>query len=92
MRSRTTKDFRDCLQRLPQRVQHQAKDAFKLFQHDNSHPSLRFKRVHQTRPIYSARISINYRVVAVIHGDEILWFWAGSHADYGRLLVRMRAD
>ena len=91
MKSRTTKDFRDCLQRLPQQVRQQAKDAFNLFRHDNSHPSLRFKRVHQTQPIYSVRISINYRVVGVVDGDEILWFWAGSHADYDKLLVRMRA-
>ena len=91
MKSRTTKGFRECLKRLPRRVQQQAKDAFKLFKQDNSHPSLRFKRVHQTRPVDSVRISINYRVVGVVDGDEILWFWAGSHADYDKLLAQMRA-
>jgi len=57
-----------------------------LFKQDHTHPSLRFKCVHQTQPIYSARISMKYRVVGVVDGDEILWFWAGSHAEYEKLL------
>jgi hypothetical protein len=61
MKSKTTREFRRAFARLPQRIQSQARDAFKLFLQDQQHPSLRFKRVHSTRPIFSARIPIDYR-------------------------------
>ena len=91
MKSRTTKSFRACLHNLPRQIQQQAKSAFKLFKQNHTHPSLHFKRVHETQPVYSARITLKYRAVGVVDGDEILWFWAGSHAEYDKLLARMRA-
>jgi mRNA-degrading endonuclease RelE of RelBE toxin-antitoxin system len=91
MKSRTTKSFRASLASLPRQVQQQAKGAFKQFKEDHTYPSLHFKRVHERQPVYSARISLKYRVVGVVDGDEIVWFWAGSHADYEKLLARMRA-
>ena len=48
-----------------------------------------FRRVHPTRPIYSARISNSYRALGVRDGDEVIWFWIGSHADYDHLLSRL---
>ena len=46
----------------------------------------RFKLVHTSRPIYSVRIGLAYRALGVRDGDEIIWFWIGSHTDYDRLL------
>ena len=89
MRSRTTQRFREAFQILPQRVQRQARDAYRLFAANPQHPSLRFKPVHPTRPIYSVRISSNYRALGVRDGDTIVWFWIGSHADYDRLLAHL---
>ncbi len=34
----------------------------------------------------SVRIGIGYRALGVRKGEEIIWFWIGSHADYDRLL------
>jgi len=67
-------------------VQERARAAYRLFQQEPSHPSLRFKVVHSSRPIYSVRIGLGYRALGVRDGDEIVWFWIGSHADYDRLL------
>jgi hypothetical protein len=67
-------------------VQERARAAYRLFQQEPSHPSLRFKVVHTSRPIYSVRIGLGYRALGVRDGDEIVWFWIGSHADYDRLL------
>jgi hypothetical protein len=89
MRSRTTDRFRKAFRRLPEQVRRQARETYKLFEQDPYHPSLRFKRVHPSRPIYSARISINYRALGVRDGEEIIWFWIGSHADYENLLSRL---
>src|ERR1700756_2318853 len=50
-------------------------------------PSLRFKPVHPTRPIYSVRIGPMYRAVGILESDEIVWYWIGSHADYDKLLT-----
>ena len=60
-----------------------------LFDEDPSHPSLRFKQVHSTRPIFSARVTLNHPTLAVRKGDTWIWFWIGSHSDYDTLLERL---
>lgn len=86
MKSRTTKKFRQALAELPDQVRKQARIAYQQFKKDPNHPSLRFKKVHQKLPIYSARISRDYRAVAQIEQDTVIWFWIGSHTDYDKLL------
>jgi hypothetical protein len=88
--SRTTAQFRRAFAELPPEVQRQARRAYRLFRQNPNHPSLRFKPVHPRRPIYSVRISPDYRAVGILEGDEIIWFWIGSHADYDRLLSHWR--
>jgi hypothetical protein len=88
MRSRTTVRFRRALSDLPEPVQRQARQAYEIFKNDPYHPSLRFKRVHPIRPIYSVRISRDYRAVGIRDGDDVVWFWIGSHADYNRLIAQ----
>lgn len=89
MKSRTTSEFRRLFANLPQQVQQQARAAYRQFQSDPNYPSLRFKKVHPELPIYSARVSKNYRAVGQINGDTVIWFWIGSHAEYDRLLRQM---
>lgn len=89
MTSRRTKRFRECFARLPPDIQSQAKRAYQQFRDDPRHPSLRFKRVHRTEPIYSVRVSQSYRAVGVLRDDAIIWFWIGSHDDYDRLLSQL---
>lgn len=85
MISRTTKRFRSALQALPQSVRRQAREAYRLFRDNPRHPSLSFKMV-QAPAIFSARIGLHYRALAVRSGEEVVWFWIGTHADYDRLL------
>ncbi len=89
MNSKTTKRFRQMLAKLPSDVRRQAQEAYKLFRQNLNHPSLRFKRVHNTEPIYSARININYRAIGVVDGGEIVWFWIGQHAEYDKILSQL---
>jgi hypothetical protein len=72
MNSRTTERFRRAYAALPEQVRRQAREAYRLFEQNPYHPSLRFRQVHPTRPIYSARININYRVLGVRDGDDII--------------------
>jgi hypothetical protein len=89
MKSRTTADFREAFAELPLHVQRQARAAYRRFQQDPQHPGLHFKRIHDTEPIYSARVGLHYRAVGVVDNDSIAWFWIGSHADYDALLERI---
>ena len=91
MKSRTTKDFRILLASLPPDIQRRARDAYKLFRVNSSHPSLHFKPIHSKArgSFYSVRIGIHYRALALREEDELVWFWIGSHADYDRLLSQM---
>lgn len=89
MRSHTTPRFREALAGLPAPVQRQARAAYRLFASDPTHPSLRFKQVHTTRPIYSARVGLGYRALCVREGEDVIWFWIGSHADYDHLIASL---
>lgn len=89
MKSRTTAEFRKSFAALPKQVQEQTRDAYRQFKENPNYPSLRFKKVHPELPIYSARISNNYRAVGQLDGDTVIWFWVGSHAEYDRLLSQL---
>lgn len=89
MKSHTTASFRESLASLPNNIQARARAAYRRFCSNPGHRSLQFKKVHQTRPIYSARINDDYRVVGTIHGDAIVWFWVGKHEEYERLLKQL---
>ena len=89
MKSSTTTEFRKLFADLPEQVQQQTRAAYRQFKEDPSHPSLRFKKVHPDLPIYSARISKNYRAVGQLDGDTVIWFWVGSHTDYDKLLGQL---
>ncbi len=89
MKSRTTAEFRKSFATLPKQVQEQTRDAYRQFKENPSYPSRRFKKVHPELPIYSARISNNYRAVGQLDGDTVIWFWVGSHAEYDRLLSQL---
>ena len=90
MISRTTAKFRAAFDELPADVQRRARRAYRLFRRDPNHPSLRFKAVHPTQPVFSVRITGGYRAVGVRTGEEIVWFWIGTHAAYERLLAQRR--
>lgn len=89
MISRTTEKFRTLFALLPSSIKSQAKQAYLQFKKDPYHPSLQFKRVHSSKPIYSVRVNIDYRAVGIVKNNEIIWFWIGSHSVYDRLLKQL---
>ncbi len=48
------------------------------------------KRVHSKMPIFSVRITKDYRAVGIQKDGEMIWFWIGSHGDYEKLLRQIR--
>lgn len=89
MKSRTTAQFRKMFAVLPEQVQEQTREAYRQFKQDPSYPGLRFKKIHPKLPIYSARISRNYRAVGQLDEDTVIWFWVGSHTEYDELLDQL---
>jgi len=90
MKSRTSPRFKKCAASLPPEIKKSAREAFKLFSEDPYYPGLRFKKVHSSLPVFSVRINIDYRAAGMVDGDEIIWFWIGSHADYEKLLKSLK--
>jgi hypothetical protein len=86
VRSRTTERFRSQLATLPKPIQDKAVSAYALWSANPDHPSLRFKKVHQSLPIYSVRIDRGWRAVGVLDGDTVVWYWIGPHSSYEALL------
>jgi hypothetical protein len=86
VKSEVSPEFIKCFQKLPQRIRRQARKNYRLWKRNPSHSSLQFKRVGKRMPVYSVRVAIGWRALAVKQNSSILWFWIGSHAAYERML------
>ena len=86
IQSRTTQRFRQAYGKLPEEIRRQARQAYRLFQKDPHHPSLRFKKVEEETNTFSVRVGLGYRALGVMKGSTIVWFWIGSHAEYDGLV------
>jgi hypothetical protein len=69
--------------------QKQAIHCYQLWRSNPYHPSLQFKCVSPTQPIYSVRISLSYRALGILQGNHVTRFWIGNHSDYEKLLRRI---
>ncbi len=88
MKSRATRNFWKYYERLPRLEQQRARKAYVIWKQNPASPGLHFKRVNAQEPIYSARVSEDYRVVGLLERDTMVWYWIGPHDDYERLLKR----
>ena len=86
MQSRTTRQFWRLFRDLPYDAQQEAKRAYRLFQSSPAHPGLQFKKLEGEDNIYSVRIGLEYRALAVRNRDRVVWYWIGSHREYDRLV------
>jgi hypothetical protein len=83
MRHRASRRFWACYNALPIEIQRLADRSYELLRQDSDHPSLHFKKVGR---FWSVRVGLHYRALAVEDGQDIVWFWIGSHAEYDRLI------
>ena len=90
MRSRVNERFRKAFDELPEEIQRRSRKAYARWHENPSHPSLQYKKVHGTQPIYSVRIALGWRAIGILQGEEMIWFWIGSHAEYDKLLAQLR--
>ena len=83
MKSSTTPDFWVAYRNLLPEAKSRARTAYRLWQANSRHPSLRFKKVGE---VWSVRVGGAHRALAVLQGDTFFWFWIGTHDEYERLL------
>jgi hypothetical protein len=53
-----TDDFISAFRVLPDAVKDQARKNYRLWRANPYHPSLHFKQIHRTEPLYSVRIGL----------------------------------
>jgi plasmid maintenance system killer protein len=85
LNSFTRPSFWRAYEKLDPRVREAARRAFRLFQANPYHPSLRFKALGGYEQVWSARVNEQYRAVGERSGDQIVWVWIGSHNDFDKL-------
>ena len=83
MRHRATPRFWGCYNALPTEVQQLANRCYELVRQDPHHPSLHLKKVGR---LWSVRVGLHYRALAIEDGQDLVWFWIWSHAEYDRLI------
>jgi len=86
MKARTTKSFWKHYWALSSELRQRAQQAYALWQDNPAHPSLFFKRVKESQPLYSVRIGLGYRALGYLKADTVTWFWIGTHKEYDRLI------
>ena len=83
MRHFASRAFWEAYDKLPAQIRELADKNYALLKQDPQHPSLRFKKIGRFR---SVRVGLRHRALAAESGDDLIWFWIGSHADYDSLI------
>jgi hypothetical protein len=88
MQHRASRDFWQTYSLLPKNVRSRADKQFSLLKANPQHPSLQFKKVGDrlSLEVWSARVTLNYRALAIKRTDGYLWFWIGDHKSYEALI------
>ena len=92
MNHRANADFWNDYRALPADISAHADKQFALLRNNPRHPSLQFKKLGERsgQEIWSARVTLKYRALAVKFSDEYLWFWIGEHNVYDTLTSQIR--
>ena len=67
-------------------MQEDARRAYQIFRANPAHPGLHFKKIEGEADIYSVRIGLDYRALAVRKDERVVWYWIGTHAEYDHLI------
>jgi hypothetical protein len=84
LRHRATPKFWTLYEALPIDVRRVADKNYELLKADPKHPSLHFKNVKGE--LWSVRVGMGFRALALPAEDGFAWVWIGTHAEYNRLI------
>ncbi len=85
---RATVGFWEGYAGLPEMIRRRADKQFALLNAKPHHPSLQFKKLgdREGQEVWSARVTLSYRALAMRRKDGYLWFWIGDHTVYEALI------
>jgi hypothetical protein len=88
MKHHATTDFWKQYRALPREIRNREDQRFSLLKANQQHPSLQFKKLGERlgQEIWSARVTLNYRALAIGKTNGFLWFWIGDHSTYDSLI------
>lgn len=84
MNSQTVPRFWQLYRMLPREIRQRAREAYRLFQDNPTHPSLHCHRLKGHPEAWSVRVTRDFRAVGLLEGDTITWFWIGDHQAFER--------
>jgi len=87
MKHRATPRFWSCYRRLPEDIQQLADRDYAMLCADPRHPSIHLKKIGE---LWSARVGLHYRALAIEDGEDLLWVWIGTHAEYDQIIRQRR--
>ena len=85
MKSATLPSFWTQYKKLSEPTRKSARKAYRLWQENPFHPSLRFKCLDSNVGLWSVRVTRSYRALGIMEEDIVTWDWIGSHREYERL-------
>jgi hypothetical protein len=83
MKHHASRKFWQFYDQLPVEVRELADKNYELLKADPYHPSLHFKKIGR---LWSVRIGLHYRALAVESDGDLAWFWIGHHSEYDGLI------
>ena len=84
MHHRATANFWAAYDALPDGIRARADKSFALLKRDHTHRSLRLKKIGAD--VWSVRVTLGYRALALEEDNGLAWFWIGPHDEYERLI------
>jgi hypothetical protein len=78
-----TASFWKAYEALPGDIRELADKSYALLKANPRHPSLQFKKIGE---LWSVRVTLNYRALALEHEGGFAWIWIGRHEDYERMI------
>jgi hypothetical protein len=84
VKHRATETFWGKYDRLDRKTQKLADKNFILLKKNSRHPSLQFKKINSE--LWSVRVGIGCRALALQSADGFDWIWIGSHAEYDKII------
>ena len=91
-RNITAGEFWKQFRSLPEAVQEAARQGYKLFCENPTHPSL---NAHMLNPsgrgkhvpgTISVRVGKKYRALYYVKDGQNVWYWIGSHSEYNHFI------
>jgi hypothetical protein len=81
--------FWRCYRALPTETRELADRNYEILKSNPKHGSLHFKKIGV---LWAVRVGLHYRALATEAGDDLVWFWIGTHAEYDKLVGRKPAN